>query len=155
MYPTLGLELVITVPYRNPIRNMFFNASVDEGCILVAVTSARWVGELGALMAHPPYTIFFKDKITLRPHPKFLPNSFHLNQPIYLPLFFPKPRDQMGFSITHLGCQMSISVVDWQKQDLQKVTETFYSTSEQSKDSTIFKQRLSKWISGCIHQRYH
>lgn len=77
---------------------------------LVAISSARWVGEIGALLACPPYTIFYKDKITLRAHPQFLPKvpfSFHLNQPIYLSSSFPKPRQPTWSHATHLGCQTS------------------------------------------------
>lgn len=39
--------------------------------LLVAITSACSVGVLDALMACPLYTIFFKNKVTLRPLPKY------------------------------------------------------------------------------------
>lgn len=45
-------------------------------------------------MADTPFTIFCKDKISLHLYPKFLPkvaSSFHLNQSIHLPVFYPKP----------------------------------------------------------------
>lgn len=45
-------------------------------------------------MAGPPYTIFNKERVTLRRHLKFLPKSgfrFPVNQLIHQPVFFPKP----------------------------------------------------------------
>lgn len=59
---------------------------------LDAITSVRRVGELGALMADPLYTVFHRDVVSLRLHPKFIPKSiseFHLSQVIHLPVFYP------------------------------------------------------------------
>lgn len=56
---------------------------------LVAIMSARQVGQIGALTAYPLYTLFQKDKVMLYPHTKFLlkvPSSFHISQPIHLSL---------------------------------------------------------------------
>lgn len=41
--------------------------------MLVAITSARRVSETKALTYELPYTVFFKDKDQLCPHPVFLP----------------------------------------------------------------------------------
>lgn len=45
-------------------------------------------------MVYLTFTMFFKDKVTLWPHPKILPkiySEFHLSYPIHLPIFYPKP----------------------------------------------------------------
>lgn len=42
---------------------------------LVAIISARSVGEPEALLAEPPYTIFNRYKVSLRLYPKFTPES--------------------------------------------------------------------------------
>lgn len=68
---------------------------------LVTITSAQWVGEIGALMAYTPYTIFHKDKVTLYPHPKFLhkvPSAFHLNQPTHLSFAFFQNQIELNLS---------------------------------------------------------
>lgn len=55
--------------------------------ILLAITSARRVSELQALM-RPLYTIFFKDKVFMRLHPKCIPKmvfSIHLRQSTFFP----------------------------------------------------------------------
>lgn len=40
---------------------------------LVAVASARRVSELQALLIDPSYMVFYKDNLSLSPHPKFIP----------------------------------------------------------------------------------
>lgn len=72
---------------------------------LIAITSGRRVGELRTLMIHPPFTTFYKDKVILWLHPKFVPkvaSSFHLNQTIYLPVFFPKPHADNREAFLHM-----------------------------------------------------
>lgn len=57
------------------------------------ITSDQRVGEIQALRTGPLYTVFHKDKVTLRPHPKFLPkvvSEFHVNESTDLPVSFPK-----------------------------------------------------------------
>uniref|UniRef100_A0A452HZ82 MAGE domain-containing protein n=1 Tax=Gopherus agassizii TaxID=38772 RepID=A0A452HZ82_9SAUR len=61
---------------------------------VIAITSVRRVLELRALTSDPQYTMFQKDKLQLRPHPAFLPkvvSAFHVNQDIFLLVFYPKP----------------------------------------------------------------
>lgn len=63
---------------------------------LVAITSAQRVGELEVLMADPPYTIFHREKISLRLHPKFTPqvvSEFHLNLSLPVVFFLKKRGD--------------------------------------------------------------
>ncbi|XP_041437897.1 uncharacterized protein LOC121399947 [Xenopus laevis] len=58
---------------------------------LVAITSARRVGELQALAANPPYTLFFPEKVVLRTLPFFrpkVPSTQNINAQIILPSFF-------------------------------------------------------------------
>lgn len=55
---------------------------------LVVITSACGIGEIGAVMADPPFTVFFKDKVLLHPHTKFLPKvsyELHINKIIHFP----------------------------------------------------------------------
>lgn len=39
---------------------------------ITAISSARRVSQLHSLTSDPPYTVFFKDKVYLCPHPSFL-----------------------------------------------------------------------------------
>lgn len=65
----------------------------------VAVTSSSRRKMIQAFIAGTLYTVFYKDKVTLRPHPKFLlkvVTEFHLNLVIHLLVFFPKPYTTQG-----------------------------------------------------------
>lgn len=67
--------------------------------LFVAVTSARRVEEMGALMMDPPHTIFHCEKVFLRGQSKFLPkimSDFHINHVIHLPAFFSEHHPNLG-----------------------------------------------------------
>lgn len=90
--PQWDLNLVLTSLMNSPFKLLASPLSMKVA-FLVAITSARRVRELGAMMANP-FSTFHKDKVSLQLHPKFLlkvVSQFHLNQPIHLATFFPKP----------------------------------------------------------------
>lgn len=125
---------------------------------LVAIMSMWRVSKIAALTAYPPYTIFFRHKITLRPHPKFIPkisSSFPLNQPIHLPTFCPKPHGNTQEAILHtLDIRHAIAFYLERTKPFQKSPRCFVSMTEHSKGSAIATQRLSKCISTYIHFCY-
>lgn len=62
------------------------------------------MGELGASMADPPYTIFYKEKVILVPHLYFLPkvsSEHNISQEIHLPVFYLKPHVSREESSLH------------------------------------------------------
>lgn len=72
--------------------------------LLVPISSACRVGESGTLLADPPFPIFYKDKVCLCPHPRFcskVSSEFHLNQIIYLPIFFLKSHKSNVQTVLH------------------------------------------------------
>lgn len=88
------------------ISGFMFPVLSRKVTFLVAITSVRRVGELGALMTDPSFTMFPKDQVSLPLHPKFLSkvvSNFHFNQPInflskashpavsHIPFFNPPP----------------------------------------------------------------
>lgn len=78
----------------------------QNNVVLVAITCARRVSELQALMAESPYKQFSKDKVTLWQHPQFLSNvvSPGLNETeMYLPVFCPKPHSTPAEQHLHSG----------------------------------------------------
>lgn len=84
-------------PEKTPIQSMgscsLFHLAFKTS-FLIAITLAKRVGELGASMAKPWYTVFYHNKMSLRPHARFLPKvsmEFHINQDINLLVFYPKP----------------------------------------------------------------
>lgn len=86
----LVLHALMGKPFEPLVTCSLLHLSMKVA-FLLAIMSARSVGGLGVLMAHPPYIVFLKDQVILQPHPKFIPkvaSPFHLNQPVYLSVFF-------------------------------------------------------------------
>lgn len=98
--PPWDLNLVLSVlikPPLQPLASSFLSFLSMKVAFLVAITSARKVGELGAMVPDPSYTIFHNDKVSVCLHPKFtlkVVSEFHLNQSIHLPMFFPKEEER-------------------------------------------------------------
>ncbi|XP_073211168.1 uncharacterized protein [Lepidochelys kempii] len=123
---------------------------------LVAVTSARRVSELRALTSEPPYTVFHKDKVQLRPHPKFLPkvvSQLHLGQDICLAVFFPKPHtDPSHCSLHTLDVRRALAFYLERTKPFRKSAQL--SVAERLKGLPVSAQRISSWITSCIRACY-
>lgn len=95
--PAWSLHLVLDVltrPPFEPLATVPLSMLTMKVLFLLAITSAHRVSELSALMSTPPYTVFNVESGILRSHPAFLPKvctDFHINEPIVLPCFYPKP----------------------------------------------------------------
>lgn len=100
--PAWDLNLVLSVlsgPPFEPLTSCSLLYLSYMTAFLVVITSARRVSQLRALTSEPPYTVFYKDKVQLRPHLAFLPkvvSQFHMGQDIFLPVFYPKPHSSMS-----------------------------------------------------------
>ena len=88
------LNLVFSVLQKlpfEPLHHASLSLLTKKLIFLVAISSARRVSELAALLCKEPYMIIHDDRVVLRPHPTFLPkvvSEFHLNQDIVLSSFF-------------------------------------------------------------------
>uniref|UniRef100_A0A8C4YQU8 Dedicator of cytokinesis 7 n=1 Tax=Gopherus evgoodei TaxID=1825980 RepID=A0A8C4YQU8_9SAUR len=117
---------------------------------LVAITSARRVSELRALVVDPPYTVFHKDKVQLRPHPAFLPkvvSAFHINQEIFLPVFFPKPHSSGREQQLHsLDVRRALAFYIERTKPFRKSPQLFVAVADRMKGLPISSQRISSWV---------
>ena len=90
-----SLQLVlrkVKSPSFEPLASTSLQLLTFKTAFLLAVTSVRRASELTALWADPPFIQFHPDKVTIFPDVSFLlkvATSFHLNQPVVLPMFFP------------------------------------------------------------------
>lgn len=78
----------LTKPPFEPIEDILVKFLTLKEAFLVAITTARRIGKLSALVINQPHTQILDDKIILRPD--FLPkvvSAFHRNQEIILPSF--------------------------------------------------------------------
>lgn len=92
-FPSWDLSVVLdafTNPPFTPSESISLWDLTLKLSFLIAITSAKRVSEIQALMASEPYLVFFPDKVVLRPSDHFIPKvatSFHYNQDIVLPSF--------------------------------------------------------------------
>ncbi|EMP40102.1 Netrin-G1 [Chelonia mydas] len=153
----LVLKALMDTPFEPMATRSLLHLSMKTA-FLIEITSARQVGEMGALMADPPYTMFFRDKVTLLMHPRFFPkvhSSFHLNEPIHLPTFFPKPHANAFETIMHaLDVLRALSFYLDRTKQFRKTPRLFLSATQRSQGNIISTQRLSKWIADCIRLCY-
>lgn len=107
-------------------------------------------------MAEPPYTVFFKDKVQLRPHPKFLPKVvLHCNQPIFLPVFYPKPYATREEKYLHsLDIQWALAFYMERTRPFHRSPQLFVATAGRMKGLPISAQKISSWITSCIRACY-
>ncbi|KAE8585826.1 hypothetical protein XENTR_v10021466 [Xenopus tropicalis] len=118
---------------------------------LVAVTSARRVGELQALSVDQPYTIFHEEKVVLRTVPSFLPkvlSRFHVNEPIILPTL-PVENGQSSLDV-----RRCLQVYIDRTKSLRKSQRLFVVPAGSRKGEAAAKSTLSSWIVKTILQAY-
>lgn len=90
---SLVLKALTKEPFE-PIDKIPIRFLTFKTVFLVAITSARRVGELSALVHNHPYTQILDDRVILRTEPAFLPkvvSPFHRNQEVTLPPFCTSP----------------------------------------------------------------
>ena len=123
----------------------------------MAVTSARRASELCALRTDEPYLIFHHDKVTLRPDNQFLPKvvtSFHVNQDISLPAFFPRPSTPLEQRLHTLDVRRALAFYTDHTKHLRQTTRLFVCYGPPKLGHPVSTQRLSKWIGQCILLSY-
>ncbi|KAG6936020.1 hypothetical protein G0U57_013534, partial [Chelydra serpentina] len=159
--PTWDLNLVITRLMGAPFEPMATCSMLYlswKTAFLVAITSARRVSELRALTSEPPYTVFHKDKVQLRPHPAFLSkvvSAFHINQDIFLPVFYPKPHASRKEQQLHsLDVRRALAFYIERTKPFRKSTQLFIAVADRMKGLPVSSQRISSWITSCIRTCY-
>nr|XP_025038502.1 uncharacterized protein LOC112545154 [Pelodiscus sinensis] len=159
--PAWSLDLVLDVltrPPFEPLATVLMPVLTMKVLFLLAITSARRVSELAALMSSPPYTVFTKDAVTLRSHPAFLPKvctEFHINEPIVLPCFYPEPHTSRHHALLHtLDARRALVFYIDRTRDIRKTDRLIVSTSGHSKGQALSAQRISKLVVSCITTCY-
>ncbi|KAF7250063.1 Protein P [Varanus komodoensis] len=160
LMPTWSLSVVLHALTRSPFEPM---ATIDlrlvswKTAFLVAVTSARRSSELCALRVDPPFLNFHKEKVVLRMDPSFLPKvatSFHMQQEIVLPAFFPVPLNPIERSLHMLDVRRCLAFYRSRTESFRHSNRLFVKYSERDRGSPVTSQRLSKWIVNTIVLAY-
>ncbi|XP_056408476.1 uncharacterized protein LOC130311605 isoform X2 [Hyla sarda] len=100
--PVASWDLVLVLDALNlapfePIEEVDLKWLSMKLLFLVAVTSAKRVGELQALSAREPYLRILPDGVRLRTLPLFRPkvaNTTNINKEVFLPVFYPEPESE-------------------------------------------------------------
>lgn len=105
-------------------------------------------------MASPPFPVFYKDKVVLRPDPLFMPKVapfFRLSQPTTLPVFFPSPSDSREHALHSLDVRCALSFylacMSLFRRD-PHLFVTYGSPAQRFAKASL--QHLAGWIKGTI-----
>lgn len=122
--------------------------------LLIAITSARRISELQALVSHPPYTKLHNNRASLRINPRFLPKvafSFHINQAIDLPSFLAEPHESdEEWRLHTLDCVRVLHIYLQRTASIRQGSQPFVSYDPNRPGRPVTKRTLSGWILGCI-----
>ncbi|XP_044297507.1 calcium uptake protein 2, mitochondrial isoform X2 [Varanus komodoensis] len=160
LMPTWSLSVVLQALTRPPFEPL---ATIDlrlvswKTAFLVAVTSAQRSSKLCALRVDPPFLNFHKEKVVLQMNPSFLPKvsmSFHMDQEIILPAFFPSPSNPIERSLHTLNVRHSLAFYRSRTESIRHSNRLFVKYSEQNQGFPVTPQRLSKWIVHTINLSY-
>ncbi|XP_071985295.1 uncharacterized protein [Engystomops pustulosus] len=134
--PSWDLSLVLDAlsrPPFEPLKDASIKNLTLKTSLLIAVTSARNLGELQAISIREPYMCILPDRITLTLDPSFIPkvaSGFHKNQEIILPSFYGNPS--------------SSKEVEWHSLDFQG----------KNKGVKASKTTIARWLKTAIASCY-
>ncbi|XP_073427930.1 uncharacterized protein [Dendrobates tinctorius] len=158
--PPWDLNLVLSSLTESPFEPI--NATSDKvltlkTALLVALTSARRVGDLHALSADPPYTQVMDDRVVLRLDPAYLPkvvSKFHRAQEIILPSFCPNPGNKKEERLHCLDVRRCILQYLEVTKPWRKQRALFVSYQGARKGLKASKQTIARWVREAIILAY-
>ncbi|XP_029445511.1 uncharacterized protein LOC115084588 [Rhinatrema bivittatum] len=147
------LEQLMLPPFE-PMEVAHMKYLTWKVVFLVAITSARRVSELQALVHYSPYLKLFQDRVVLRTHPSLLPkivSAFHLNQDIVLPTFsLPPHQDERHQSLHTLDCKRALRTYLQRTSTITRPSQLFLTFNPNAPGLPVAKRTISAWIIHCI-----
>lgn len=152
----LVLNALTKEPFE-PIEDTPIKMLTLKTVFLVALTSARRVGELSALVHNPPYTQILDDRVILRTDPAFLPkvvSPFHKNQEVILPSFCGSP-SSAGEKVFHTR-DVRRSLIEYLSRckEWRKCRSLFIQFGGAQKGRRASKDSIARWIRQTIQLAY-
>lgn len=154
--PAWELNVVLTKlmgPPFEPLHSAPLKFLSWKTAFLVAITSARRVGEIQALSCKAPYLTFHATRVVLRTHPSFMPkvpSDFHLNEPLVLPVFFPSPSSPAERTLHSLDVARALKFYVDRTKCFRKTSQLFVNFGPVNQGKALSKASISRWLSGCI-----
>ena len=148
--PPWNLELVLRALKRDPfepVRNCVDKYLTWKTVFLVAVASARRVGELQALCHQPPYLAFSATGVTLFPNVQFLPkvtSQFHASQPLELPALHDEADPQLRLLCVRRALKLYLERSRTYRDP--SVSQLFVAYGGGKRGQAVSKRRISSWL---------
>lgn len=153
---TLVLNALTKEPFE-PIGDIPIKMLTLKTVFLVAITSARRVGELSALVHNPPYTQILDDRVILRVDPAFLPkvvSPFHKAQEVVLPSFCDSPSSEGEKTFHSLDVRRSLLEYLSRCSEWRKDRALFIQFGGTQKGKKASKNSIARWIRQAIQLAY-
>ncbi|KAL2077870.1 hypothetical protein ACEWY4_027374 [Coilia grayii] len=160
--PTWDLTLVLkamTGPPFEPIQSIPIRLLSIKTALLLALASAKRVGEVHAMSSHPS-CINFADNdmmVTLLPRPGFIPKvlSTAARQRLVLTAFSPPPFESDEAERIHSLCPVrALRAYISHTQSWRNSDQLFVCYGGKQKGCALSKERLSHWIIEAIRTAY-
>ncbi|CAJ0953173.1 unnamed protein product [Ranitomeya imitator] len=158
--PPWDLNIVLqglTGPPFEPLSTCSPQNLAYKTVFLVAITSARRVGEFQALSIREPYLLVREDSIILRLDPSFLPkvvSEFHRSQEIVLPTFCNNPANSEERKCNTVDVRRILLHYLDQSRALRVDHNLFVHSSGQNKGKKVAKSTIATWIKKAITEAY-
>ncbi|XP_066431206.1 uncharacterized protein [Eleutherodactylus coqui] len=159
-FPTWDLNIVLTSfcqsPFE-PLSQLSLRLLTLKVTLLVAITSARRIGELQALQCIEPYMVIQDDRITFKLDPAFLPkvvSKFHREQTITLPSFCQNPRNEKEREFHNLDVRRAVLAYLEATRSFRKNNNLFIQFQGPAKGKTATKSTIARWIKTAIQEAY-
>lgn len=163
LVPSWDLAMVLNALTRapfEPLENVHIKLLSLKTILLLALVSAKRVGELHALSVHRTCLVFGPDdsKVTLLPNPAFVPkvsDSAYNCSALELCAFYPPPFSSEEERKLHTLCPVrALRCYVNRTRSFRKNDQLFVSWATQCKGKPISSQRLSHWMVEAIELAY-
>ena len=153
--PTV-LDALACPPFE-PLEQVELKMLSLKTALLLALASAKRIGEIHALSVHQACTQFSPGctKVSLLPNPAFIPKIIGSCSPIELAAFYPPPFTSEEHRRLHTLCPVrALRIYLDRTLSVRKGDQLFVSWANPHTGKPVSKQRLSHWIVGAIALAY-
>ncbi|XP_077335146.1 uncharacterized protein LOC143980678 isoform X1 [Lithobates pipiens] len=159
-FPPWDLTLVLeglTRPPFEPIDQIPLRILTFKLAFLLAITSARRVGDIQAFSVKEPYFRLFEDRVILRQDPLYLPkvaSRFHRSQEVVLPSFCNNPQNEREISFHCLDVRRCLLSYLEKVKEFRRSSHLLVNFSGQKKGQQASKASIARWIKHAIALAY-
>ncbi|XP_069828720.1 uncharacterized protein [Dendropsophus ebraccatus] len=152
----LVLQALTQKPFE-PIQELSTRFLTLKTIFLVAITSAKRVGEIQALSTEEPYLTVLDDRIVLKLNPSFLPkvvSNFHRSQDIILPSFCDPPKNDQEICFHTLDVRRAVLTYLQNTKTWRIDANLFLQFQGPNRGKKASKASISRWMKSAIAEAY-